>query len=274
MSHLSSAAPAVHRVPNRQTEANRRNSTLSTGPTTPEGKRRASLNALRHGLTGQTVVLPSDDLAAYQSSCDEFHAELKPKGLIETKLVQTIADTHWRLDRIRALENNLFALAIKEQEPLSFDPVISSALSQAKSLDQRSDLLTRLSLYEQRLNRTLLQAHAELKALQRERAAAESRALEAAAQIRNLKEALARHRAGAAVAASGNPSNPAAPGSLVPRTSDEPPWRPEESGFEFSSAQLTAWMSRRQLTKDAEDFYYHDRLPVEDTTPSEDDSID
>jgi hypothetical protein len=85
---------------------------------------------LRHGLTGQTVVLPTDDLAAYQRSCAEFHAELKPKGLLETEAVQTIADTHWRLDRIRAMENNLFALAIKEQEPLSSDPLISSALAQ------------------------------------------------------------------------------------------------------------------------------------------------
>jgi len=123
VTQLSSAAPALH--PDRQAEANRRNAARSTGPVTPEGRRRASLNALRHGLTGQTVVLPTDDLVAYQRSCAQFHAELKPKGLLETKAVQTIADTYWRLDRIRALENNLFALAVEEQEPLSSDPLIS-----------------------------------------------------------------------------------------------------------------------------------------------------
>ena len=204
--------------------ANRRNAALSTGPVTPEGKRRASLNALRHGLTGQTVVLPQDDLAAYQKHCAEFHTELKPQGLLETKAVQTIANTYWRLDRIRAMENNLFALAIEEQDPLSSDPIISSALAQAKSLDTRADLLARLSLYEQRLNRTLAQAQAQLKQLQQERAQAETRSLESAAKIRNLKEALNED------------------------------WQPEENGFEFSSTQLDTWMRRRQLVEEANHF--------------------
>src|SRR5215472_3029495 len=164
-------------------DINHRNASRSTGPATPEGKRRASLNALRHGLTGQTVVLPEDDLAAYQKHCAQYHAELKPQGLLETKAVQTIADTYWRLDRIRAMENNLFALALEEQNPLSSDPLIASALAQARSLEDHGDLLARLSLYEQRLNRTLAQAQAQLKQLQQERAQAEARDLETAEKI-------------------------------------------------------------------------------------------
>jgi hypothetical protein len=251
---------------NPYAEANRRNAALSTGPVTPEGKRRASLNALRHGLTGQTVVLPQDDLAAYQRSCAQFHAELKPQGLLETKAVQTMADTYWRLDRIRAMENNLFALAIEEQTPLSSDTVISAALAQARSLDDRAGLLARLSLYEQRLNRTLVQAQAQLKQLRQERAQAETRALEAAAKIRNLKEALQRHRAGAALATSANSRNPAAPGGVypfrvVPRVSEEEAWHPEENGFEFSTSQLEKWMSRRQLVEEADEFHFHGELP-------------
>src|SRR5712691_2203284 len=124
-------------TPTTRTEINRENSAHSTGPTSPQGKRRASLNALRHGLTGQTVVLPSDDLAAYAESCRQIHAELKPVGLLQPQAVQTIADTYWRLDRIRAMENNLFSLGFQEQSPhiSTDDPAIHAALAQAKALE-------------------------------------------------------------------------------------------------------------------------------------------
>ena len=136
--HLSAAPPSLGDS-DKRAAVNRQNAARSTGPVTPEGKRRASLNALRHGLTGQTVVLPEDDLAAYRNSCAQFHAELKPQGLLETKAVQTIADTYWRLDRIRAMENNLFALGFEEHagELVVSDPAIHCAIAQAKSLDQR-----------------------------------------------------------------------------------------------------------------------------------------
>jgi hypothetical protein len=45
-------------------KTNRANAQLSTGPRTPAGKQRSSLNALRHGLTGQIVVMPTEDLEA------------------------------------------------------------------------------------------------------------------------------------------------------------------------------------------------------------------
>jgi hypothetical protein len=213
-------------------EINRQNAAHSRGPVPLEGKRRVSLNALRHGLTGHTVVLPSEDLAAYQKHCGEFHTELKPQGLIESKCVQTIADTYWRLDRIRAMENSLFGLALSQEPEMSPDPLIDCALAQAKSLEQHADLLTRLSLYEHRLNRTLEKTKAELKELQKERDKSREKALEAAASIAKLKEALRQ------------------------------PWTPRDDGFEFSLPDFIAWMHRKTLHDDAETFRIHGRLPV------------
>jgi hypothetical protein len=221
----------------KRAAANRRNSALSTGPVTNQGKRRASLNALRHGLTGQSIVLPTDDLAAYRESCREFHAELKPAGLLEIKAVQTIADTHWRLDRIRAMEHNLFSLGLQEQSTnIAYDdPAIHSALAQAKAVQSNADTLARLSLYEQRLNRTLTLAKAELKQLQQERRTAEEHALSEAAPICKLKEALGQ------------------------------PWKPEDDGFEFSSSHLFAWIHRAELTQQADHFKYRGQLPSRET---------
>jgi hypothetical protein len=219
-------------TPIDRAEINRQNAAHSRGPVTQEGKRRVSLNALRHGLTGQTVVLPSEDLAVYQKHCGQFHTDLKPQGLIESRCVQTIADTYWRLDRIRAMENNLFGLAVSEEMEVAGDPLIHSALAQAKSLEQHADLLTRLSLYEHRLNRTLEKAKAELKQLQHERAEAREKDLVKARNIANLKEALRQ------------------------------PWTPRDDGFEISLDDFTVWMHRKKLEHDAQAFDRDGSLPA------------
>jgi predicted lysophospholipase L1 biosynthesis ABC-type transport system permease subunit len=76
---------------------NRKNASRSTGPKTEAGKHRSSLNALRHGLTGHTIVLPAEDLDAYNKFTQQFFDELKPVGLLEKQFVQLIAGTSWRL---------------------------------------------------------------------------------------------------------------------------------------------------------------------------------
>jgi hypothetical protein len=77
-------------VPNDVDRAlvNKANAQHSTGPRTEAGKQRTKLNALRHGLTGQTVVLPTEDQSAYQRQSQSFLDEYQPKGATEIQLAQ------------------------------------------------------------------------------------------------------------------------------------------------------------------------------------------
>src|ERR1035441_8452023 len=90
---------------------NQANAQHSTDPRTESGKRRSSLNALRHGLTARTAVLPTEDAAAYEQHCRQFENEHQPATPTETQLVQELADTSWRLNRIPLLEAELLSLA-------------------------------------------------------------------------------------------------------------------------------------------------------------------
>jgi hypothetical protein len=88
-------------TPNR-TLINQENAQHSTGPKSAQGKRKSSLNALRHGLTGQIVVIPTGDPQAYQRHLDSLTGEYDPQGATESLLVQALADTSWRQNRIVA----------------------------------------------------------------------------------------------------------------------------------------------------------------------------
>ena len=111
---ITSPAPnaPIHRSPAADRPAiNRANSQHSTGPRTEAGKQRSSLNALRHGLTAASPVLPSEDPAAHADHRRRFFDEYKPATPTESQLVQELADTSWRLNRIPLMEADVLARA-------------------------------------------------------------------------------------------------------------------------------------------------------------------
>ena len=94
----------------KQIEANRRNAQKSTGPTSAEGKQRASRNALRHGLTAETVIVPLEDVEDYEAFEESVAASFDPETAVERELILRLASLLWRLRRATSIETGLFTL--------------------------------------------------------------------------------------------------------------------------------------------------------------------
>ena len=155
----------------RQLAANRANAQLSTGPTSPQGKAKASLNAVRSALTGRTVLLPTDDAAEYERYIRAYQGELKPVGQRESDLVQSIADSSWRLARIPGLEMAIYAQG-RIQFAESFndhDASLRPGLIELHTLLAYEKQLRNLQLQEARLHRRREKDIAELRRLHEER---------------------------------------------------------------------------------------------------------
>src|SRR5579862_6767569 len=94
----------------RQIEANRRNALRSTGPKTEEGKQRARRNAVRHGLTAETVVAELEDAEDYRAFEAAITADYDARTAVERELVLRLASLLWRLRRATAIETDLLQI--------------------------------------------------------------------------------------------------------------------------------------------------------------------
>ena len=94
----------------RQTEANRRNACKSTGPITEEGKQRSRCNAVRHGLTAETVIGALEDTEDYKAFEAAIIADYDAQSAVERELVLRLASLLWRLRRATTMETGLFEI--------------------------------------------------------------------------------------------------------------------------------------------------------------------
>src|SRR3954467_14941616 len=151
--------------------ANRENAKKSTGPRTPEGKQRSSLNGTRHGILAQVIVLPKEDMDAYNKFTSDYAAALNAVGTVEIQLAHACADIQFRLHRISAAEHNLFALGHEENGDnwSTSESESHAALTFADTLRRSKDPIATITIYEQRLSRRLLQTLNQLRDMQAER---------------------------------------------------------------------------------------------------------
>ncbi len=202
---------------NDRAAVNRANAQHSTGPRTEAGKQRSSLNAIRHGLTAQTVVLPSEDPAAYESHRRQFCEQYQPATPTESQLVQELIDTSWRLNRIPVLEADLLARAANppnEQARIDFDIVDAHRL------------IAGLNIQGTRLSRQFQKALDKLREIQAERQDRERRDLKDAAALLELY----KHK--------------------------QQPWEPADHGFVFTKQQVERASERMLRQNEARQVAY------------------
>ena len=151
-----------------QYAANRLNAQKSQGPTTPQGRVRSKMNALRHGLTARVVVLPTEDMDAYNAFSKEIVDSLDAQTPVERQFAQTVADNQWRINRIRSIEDGMLGMGHFESagDCDAANPEIHSAMTAARAFREDSKAFVNLSIYEQRLHRSMKDALRQLKELQ------------------------------------------------------------------------------------------------------------
>jgi hypothetical protein len=203
--------------PRNRAAINRANSQHSTGPRTDSGKQRSSRNALGHGLTAASAVLPSEDQAAYDAHRRAFSDEYQPATPTETQLVQELADTSWRLNRIPLLEAHLLTRAAHpptDQAAIDFDIVDAHRA------------IASLGLHYQRLSRQFQKTLDTLRDLQADRIERQRRQLKDAAALLELH----KHKGIS--------------------------WQPADHGFVFSKCEVERFAERTMRLNEARHIEY------------------
>jgi len=92
----------------KQIAANRLNAKKSTGPRTPEGKAATGQNAFVHGLRCRQILIPGEDPAQYEGLAADLNAEWQPTSPTEAALVEQIAVSLWKIQRLDGLEQSRY----------------------------------------------------------------------------------------------------------------------------------------------------------------------
>ena len=199
--------------------------TGATGPTTDAGKQRSRINAYKHGLTGQILLVTADEHDAFDKHCQAIVEALVPVGTLEQQLAQSIAADHWRLNRARAIEAGIFAIGQSRESVVPEELPMLEAISQTQTWLKEGKNIQLLALYGQRIQRSIERNMAELRTLRAERKAAREQALEEAVLFSQLAKS------------KGEAYNPAA---------DFP-----SPSFVFSTAEFEQLITRKQRLDEA-----------------------
>ena len=148
-------------------EINRANAQKSSGSKTQIGKQRSRMNAVKHNLSGQNLILQESEVEAYNRMSTSMFNDLKPKSEPEHQIAQKIIDTNFRLNRLTAIENNLFNLGLTQNETdADQDDRIEVMAAQTRAWIEHANTFDTIGRYEARLSRQLLKYQQEFERLQ------------------------------------------------------------------------------------------------------------
>jgi len=139
----------------KQIEANRGNALKSTGPTTQEGKERSRCNAVRHGLTAETIIAGLEDAEDYQAFEAAVIADYDAQTAVERELVLRLASVLWRLRRAIGIESGIFE-SVTRGSMKHDDPLFGGA--QVKSATDRLYVVSAIALRDVHAKQDALKA--------------------------------------------------------------------------------------------------------------------
>jgi hypothetical protein len=158
----------------KQITANRRNARKSSGPKTSRGKSLSKMNALRHGLCAEQVLVPGEDEREFADLRRCLLEDLQPEGGLEVELFYGLVVDFWRLHRLRRVESGLFANGMdlsnasgsSQSCDAGHDSELQRELGQAFSNYYAPRVFGCLSRYEASLTRSIHRAINKLLELQ------------------------------------------------------------------------------------------------------------
>jgi hypothetical protein len=143
------------------------------GPKTPEGKKKVSLNALRHGLCANTLVLSNESIEGFDHFRRMYLESFEPVGFLELELLDEMVAYKWRLRRgwtneTAAIDYEMDRQLDQERGTVEhLDEPTRTALARRK-LNEAGELQN-YSRYETRLHRMYHRALNKLLELQEKR---------------------------------------------------------------------------------------------------------
>ncbi len=136
----------------RRIDSSRANGAKSRGPVTPEGKRKSSANAIRHGFLAESVVLDVERAPAFYDLLNDLIREHNAETETQLNLIETMTMARWRIARLWAIEREILQTEMEKPEHES-DDVAANLTKAFRALADRDGILGLLNRYEARLDR-------------------------------------------------------------------------------------------------------------------------